>query len=111
MGELLLGTLAKRKPGPQEFNLRRKPCRFDRAFEGVSADTPELKAECFRIRYQVYCIEQGFEEADVNPGIEIDQYDERSAHALLVHRSSGLAVGTIRLVLHQEGQQGSLPIH
>jgi N-acyl amino acid synthase of PEP-CTERM/exosortase system len=89
-----------------------RPFKFGRMFEGVAADTSELQAECFRIRYQVYCIEQGFEDPASRQGLEeTDEYDERSVHALLVHRHSGLSIGTIRLVLHEGGLRGSLPIH
>ena len=111
MGELLTGNLAKCGSAGEQFSPRAKPDRFDEAFEGLTADTPELKAECFRIRYQVYCIEQGFEDPGSSPGLEMDRYDEQSVHALLMHRRSGLAVGTIRLVLQQEGERDCLPIH
>ena len=32
-------------------------------------------------------------------GLERDQFDHHSVHSLLVHQSSGQAVGTVRLVL------------
>jgi N-acyl amino acid synthase of PEP-CTERM/exosortase system len=111
MGKLLAANLAHRTANAEQFIPQGDPFKFGHVFEGVAADTSELKAECFRIRYQVYCIEQGFEDPSSKPGLEVDEYDERSVHALLVHRHSGLSIGTIRLVLHQGGERGSLPIH
>ncbi|MGH8317820.1 MAG: PEP-CTERM/exosortase system-associated acyltransferase [Steroidobacteraceae bacterium] len=87
--------------------------RQEQAFLGIPANTPQLRDECFRIRYQVYCVERQFEQQDHNPGgMENDIYDDRSVHALMLHRASGVAVGTIRLVLHESGSRlGSLPFH
>jgi len=82
-------------------------------FQFVSADTPELLNEVFRIRYQVYCIENEFEDPRRNPGgLERDEFDDHSVHALLVHCASQTPIGTVRLVLHKPGElRGSLPIH
>lgn len=112
MGESPRANAAHRTAHTGQGIQQNRPFKFGQVFEGVAADTSELKAECFRIRYQVYCIEQGFEDPASKQGLEeVDEYDERSVHALLVHRHSGLSIGTIRLVLHQEGLRGSLPIH
>lgn len=74
--------------------------RFDRYFELAQADTPELVQQAHAIRYRVYCLETGFESASENAdGLERDTYDAHSIHGLLMHRTSGLAVGTVRLVL------------
>jgi N-acyl amino acid synthase of PEP-CTERM/exosortase system len=80
-------------------------------FDACEADTPEMLEEVFRLRYQVYCLEKGFEDPNANPnGIECDEYDGRSLHALLIHRASRAIVGTIRLVLHDPSLDvGSLP--
>ncbi len=112
MGESPRANAAHRTAHTGQGMQQSRPFKFGQVFEGVAADTSELKAECFRIRYQVYCIEQGFEDPAPRQGLEeVDEYDERSVHALLVHRHSGLSIGTIRLVLNQEGLRGSLPIH
>jgi N-acyl amino acid synthase of PEP-CTERM/exosortase system len=71
-----------------------------RHFEVVRASTPSLLDEAYRLRYQVYCVENAYE----NPGEkiggrEVDIYDERSAHALLVHKLSGTVAGTVRVIL------------
>lgn len=60
------------------------------------ADTPELIAEVFRLRYQVYCVEKGYEPG--YDGMESDEFDSDARHVLLIHRASGDAVGTVRVV-------------
>ena len=82
-------------------------------FEARFADTPELLAEAYRLRYQVYCVEHNFLDPADNPGgLERDKHDAHSVQALLLHRASGASVGTIRLVLHKPGAPGgSLPFH
>jgi N-acyl amino acid synthase of PEP-CTERM/exosortase system len=73
---------------------------FNRHFRTVSADTPDLIRRAQEIRYQVYCIEHQFENpADHPDGREKDKFDAHSVHSLLVHQSTGHAVGTVRLVL------------
>jgi N-acyl amino acid synthase of PEP-CTERM/exosortase system len=78
--------------------------RFNRYFEVVEADTPELLQQAHAIRYRVYCLETGFENASENAdGLEKDSYDAHSIHGLLIHRASRMAVGTVRLVLPLTG--------
>lgn len=75
---------------------------FNEYFQLIIADTPELKEEVFRLRYQVYCQEiklPGFESWKFPRGLEIDEYDADSVHCLLRHRPSGKMAGTVRLVL------------
>ncbi len=81
-------------------------------FDIVLADTDELREEAYRLRYEVYCVENAYEDPAENPGgFERDQYDENSVHALLVHRSSGLVAGTVRLILPSpEAPARSFPI-
>jgi N-acyl-L-homoserine lactone synthetase len=64
------------------------------------ADTPEKREAAYRLRYQVYCTERGYE-----PGqgvLETDRFDERAGHALLTQLSTGRVVGTVRLVAPAE---------
>ena len=77
------------------------------------ANTPELLDEVHRIRYQVYCVENLYEDPTQNQdGLERDEYDSHSVHGLLVHAASEASVGTVRLVMHRPGTHlGSLPIH
>lgn len=73
---------------------------FGQWFEIVDADTPERVRAAYGIRYQVYCVEQGFEDAAEHPdGMESDEYDSHSVHSLLVHRHTEEPVGTVRLIL------------
>ena len=76
--------------------------RTDRAspFFSVPASTESLLDQAYRLRYQVYCLERGFEDAHANPdGRERDEFDDHSVHRLLVHAETGLIVGGVRLVL------------
>ncbi|MGH8567684.1 MAG: GNAT family N-acyltransferase, partial [Gammaproteobacteria bacterium] len=77
---------------------------FRKYFEILRADTPDLLEEAFRLRYEVYCGEgclPGFDPLDYPDGLERDIYDyeHRSVHCLLRHRSTGSNAGTVRLVL------------
>jgi N-acyl amino acid synthase of PEP-CTERM/exosortase system len=73
---------------------------FRRYFDVVPADTPERMRATLAIRYSVYCLERGFENSAEHPdGLERDEYDSHAVHSLLVHRASGAAIGTVRLVL------------
>jgi N-acyl amino acid synthase of PEP-CTERM/exosortase system len=73
---------------------------FRRYFDVVPADTPDRMREALAIRYSVYCVERGFENSAEHPdGLERDEYDSHAIHSLLIHRSSGTAIGTVRLVL------------
>lgn len=85
---------------------------FDEHFEVVTAETPDLITQVFRLRYLVYCIEHPWlDPAGYPEGLERDQYDDRSLYAVLIHRRSGEALGSVRLVL-PEPRLGvdSLPI-
>jgi N-acyl amino acid synthase of PEP-CTERM/exosortase system len=82
-------------------------------FEAIPADTPELRRQAHRLRYQVYCVENSYEDPAANPtGMEHDEFDGHSVQGILLHRPSELVVGTVRLVLHDPGASvGALPIH
>ena len=74
--------------------------RFNRHFRTMSADTSDLIRRAQEIRYQVYCVERPFENpADYPDRREKDHRDQHSVHSLLIHRVTGHAVGTVRLVL------------
>ncbi len=73
---------------------------YEKYFAVVPADSSELLEEVHRLRYQVYCLENQFESPEQNPhGLEIDEFDGRSAHSLLFHRPSQRFIGTVRLIL------------
>src|SRR5437868_8046408 len=82
-------------------------------FEVVRASTPTLLDQVYRLRYQVYCVENTYEDPDRQlDGRETDIYDERSVHALLVHRHSDAVAGTVRVILPgTETDRAALPIN
>jgi N-acyl amino acid synthase of PEP-CTERM/exosortase system len=84
---------------------------FKQYFEVVLADTPEKLQECYRIRYKVYCEEgliPGFDVKNYPEGLEQDEYDERSAHCLLMHKPTKRVAGTVRIVLPIPSDQGDI---
>lgn len=75
------------------------PNVYYKYFRVEEADTPALLNKAYEIRYQVYCVENPFEDPSDNPdGLEMDEYDARAEHAVLVHRPTGLEAGTVRMV-------------
>lgn len=69
-------------------------------FDAQIANTDQMRDEAFGLRYRVYCIENPFEDPSANAdGREIDEYDHRSAHSLLIYRPTNTPAGTVRLVL------------
>ncbi|NOS89809.1 MAG: PEP-CTERM/exosortase system-associated acyltransferase [Methylococcaceae bacterium] len=73
---------------------------FNDYFDMVPAITDELKAEVYRLRYQVYCLETGFEDpSDYPDGLEFDEFDSHSVHYLIYHRKQGVYMATTRLIL------------
>ena len=84
--------------------------RFNAYFRVVPANTPSLIEAALALRYQVYCLERKFEDADQHAdGLERDAFDRRSVHGLVVHQPSAEAIGTARLIL-PEPRRDSLPI-
>ncbi len=72
---------------------------FHRYFRVVAATTDALRDEVFRIRYDVYCDELGWEGTDIHPdGRERDEYDDHALHCLLLHKPSNTYAGCVRLV-------------
>jgi N-acyl amino acid synthase of PEP-CTERM/exosortase system len=85
---------------------------YARWFDVVPADSPEQLAEAFRLRYQVYCVENTYEQAGEHPdGLETDAFDKHSVHSLLVHRPTAMVAGTVRLILPDgSGNIAALPV-
>lgn len=84
---------------------------YNNLFEGVVADTPELIDECYKLRYQVYCIEHPFEDPDPAKGeYERDEFDGQAVHALLRYRPTGEFIGTVRLIVDGEEAPHHAPI-
>ena len=75
---------------------------FAKYFQVVLSDSAALRDEVYRIRYEVYCREFGYERADEFPdGMERDEFDgDRSRYCVLMHRETGMYAGCVRLVLN-----------
>jgi N-acyl-L-homoserine lactone synthetase len=62
-------------------------------------ETEEDLRETYRLRYQVYCRERGYESEKEHPqNYEVDEYDAYSIH--FIAKKCGEAVGTVRLILN-----------
>ncbi len=90
------------------FNLKEA---YNHWFDVIPANTPGLVEKAKRLRYQVYCIENDYEDPSAHPrSIERDEYDKRSVHRLLATRTSGAIAGTVRLILPASKPEESFPI-
>jgi len=79
---------------------------FDKHFEAVLADCEEGKRLHYKIRYQVYCIESGYEDSRAfADGEEKDEWDEHAVHFLVRSKATREWIAAMRLILpdHQGG--------
>ena len=83
---------------------------FLTTFRVQIAETAELREQAYRLRHQVYCIENEFEPPCAD-GLERDRFDDRAPHALLFHRDCDMPVGTVRMILPDPAAPASLPFH
>ncbi len=82
---------------------------FYRYFDVICNDEQDVLDEALQLRYQVYCLEQGFEEASRFPdGRESDGFDGRAVHSIVRHLDSGLTAATVRLVLPDPNEPEAL---
>lgn len=73
---------------------------FDEHFEAVLADCEEGKRVHYKIRYQVYCLEAGYEDYRAfSGGEEKDEWDNHSAHFLVRSKLTKEWVAAMRLIL------------
>ncbi|MCK4842100.1 MAG: PEP-CTERM/exosortase system-associated acyltransferase [Methylococcales bacterium] len=73
---------------------------FNQYFEMIPALSDELKEEVYKLRFQVYCNETGFEDPALCPkNMEHDEYDDNSIHYLIKHRTSKSYAATTRLIM------------
>ena len=74
--------------------------KYRRHFMATQANTLLLQEESYRLRYQVYVEEFGFEPAENFPdGLERDRYDEHAIHSLLRFRQGKCVAGSSRIIL------------
>lgn len=85
---------------------------FNHRFAVVTADTVALQEQAYRLRYQVYCIENSYENPDdCALGQELDEFDSRSVHSVIIDRPSRTVTGTVRIILpDQDVLENSFPI-
>ena len=82
---------------------------FDETFRVCFADTPFGVALHQRIRYQVFCLDRGFEDpCAFSSARETDVWDDQSAHFIVQDKTSEHWVAATRLVLPRAGRQ--LPV-
>lgn len=83
---------------------------YQKSFRVIEAGSDALRDLAFRLRYQVYCLENGMDASDamhVAEDLEKDSYDDHSLHYLLYSKDKDEAVGTVRVVLPREDK----PLH
>ena len=75
-------------------------------FKFVEVDSEFLKKEIYKLRYDVYVSEFGFEKKESHPsGLEKDIYDSHSVELAAIEQINAetqKVIGTIRLILHSE---------
>ena len=85
---------------------------FNEFFYVVRINTPELLDQAFKLRYEVYIKDCGYEFH--NPygadEIEKDNYDEYSHHCLLFHKPTNKPIGYIRLIPYKKKSGYLLPV-
>lgn len=87
------------------------PAFYERYFDVIRAANPTLLREAYRLRYQVYCVENPFENPEQQIGdCETDEDDDRSIHTLLLHRRTGEIAGTSRVILPHPRNLRPLPM-
>jgi N-acyl amino acid synthase of PEP-CTERM/exosortase system len=91
---------------------------FDSHFEVFLADTEEGVGLNQRVRYRVFCLEKGFEDAtDFPDGRERDRWDDVSIHFTVREKATGNWVAATRIILPLaeqfpvEEQEGFVPGH
>src|SRR3546814_7250579 len=82
------------------YDMRISDWSSDVCSSDLQQEDRALRDEVFRLRYQVYCVENPFEDPAEHPdGLEHDVYDERATHCLLFHKRTESWAGTARLIL------------
>ena len=72
---------------------------FNRHFEIKTDSDAGTRDEAFKLRYQVYCLERGYEDAAAfHNRREQDLHDHHSLHGIVRHRQTCETMGAVRLV-------------
>ena len=72
------------------------------SYEVILADTEESKNIHYNLRYQIFCLEKGFEEASkFKDEMEKDIHDDNAIHFLV--KGNDRWIGSFRLVIDQFG--------
>ncbi|MDA0990898.1 MAG: PEP-CTERM/exosortase system-associated acyltransferase [Verrucomicrobia bacterium] len=86
-----------RMPGGEPEDLNDLYYRYFEIQEAVTSDLTRISQQ---VRYQVYCVENAYEDAAKSQsGLETDEYDGHAGTAVLFHRPTGLPAGTVRMVV------------
>ncbi|WP_210394998.1 PEP-CTERM/exosortase system-associated acyltransferase [Motiliproteus sediminis] len=72
-------------------------CDTFNQYFSVSVATGEQVKEAYRIRYEVYARELGWEPPN-SEGLEQDEYDDHAIHCLLQHKRTEAYAGCVRLI-------------
>jgi N-acyl-L-homoserine lactone synthetase len=82
---------------------------FDDRYEVLLADTASSRDINYRLRYQVFCEEKGFEDSQrFKNRKEKDRYDDHAVHFLVRDKKSGRWIAAARLVI---GPADYLPVN
>lgn len=80
-------------------------------FNVLVAKNPAMQKLAYQLRYQVYCVENEFEDKSLYPDeLEKDRFDSHAVQSLVLHRASQKALGTVRLILPQKDTAIGLPL-
>lgn len=94
-------------PPPENLALYKA---YKKTFDIAEAISPILKEKSYRIRHDIYCVENRYEMPH-DDKYETDEYDARAAHFLLIHRDTATPAGTVRVILPEDNHlSNSLPI-
>jgi N-acyl amino acid synthase of PEP-CTERM/exosortase system len=75
---------------------------YGEQFRFITVESEDLKRAIYRLRYQIYAEEFGFERPEDHPsGLETDEYDPYSVHMAALNEADQV-IGTARMVLPSE---------
>jgi N-acyl amino acid synthase of PEP-CTERM/exosortase system len=96
----------KRVPDASLFDV------YSEHFMTIPINRADLQEQFYRLRYQVYCVENAFEDRGKHPaGLESDEFDAHSVSSLLIHLPTGMVAGGIRIILpFQNDEPRELPV-